>query len=184
MRNRDNRPLYVAIRDYGKENFSVEDLHYSSGIDEALKLEYFSIIEHGTRKNGYNVCIGGSGPLECSESSRQKQVGKVITAEQRHKMSLAKLGDKTCAAHFGDHTKKGGENPRAAMYRVRLPDGTIEIVRGKRAFCREHGLPSGGCFKAGKTVRGYEVLEKIDGYPFGEYAQAGGSGGHPTGVEK
>lgn len=56
----ENRPLYKAIRKYGKENFSVEVLEECS-IEESYEREIFWIKEKNTYLNGYNATIGGDG---------------------------------------------------------------------------------------------------------------------------
>lgn len=56
----EKRPLYSAIRKYGKENFSIYALEETTD-EKACEREIFWIKEFNTVKNGYNATIGGDG---------------------------------------------------------------------------------------------------------------------------
>lgn len=139
-----NSRLYDAMRKYGLDAFSREVIATADTEDEARSLERAFILELRTYESGYNANEGGCGWLSVPESVRRKssetQKGRTVPAETRAKMSAAKLGDKRMAAHFGDHTQKGANNPRAHSFLIRFPDGSTQLIRGLRAFCREHGL--------------------------------------------
>lgn len=62
-KNRNNfghRPLYHAMKKYGIENFSIEQLEECSIEDVSLR-EIYWIGKLDTYKNGYNATIGGDG---------------------------------------------------------------------------------------------------------------------------
>ena len=65
--------ISLALRKYGKENFTVEVLENCKTLDEANILEIFYIIKHNTvSPNGYNLHTGGNSH-EISEETKIKQ---------------------------------------------------------------------------------------------------------------
>lgn len=158
--------IYAAIRKYGKDAFVREVVAVARSEDEARKLETEHITSNDTYENGYNANLGGEGFLHFPEHIRLKiglaQKGKIISAESRKKMSEAKIGRTECAEHFGDHTKKGSENPRAKSFKIRFPDGSEQMVIGLRSFCREHALSMRHLKGRGQT-KGYALLERFNG---------------------
>lgn len=156
-----NSRLYDAIRKYGHDAFTREIIATADTEDEARSLERHFIRELGTFENGYNANEGGCGwlivPEEVKRKSAEKQRGKIIPQETRDRMSAAKKGRSECADHFGDHTRKGGLNPRASSYLMRFPDGSEEIVNGLRAFCECTGAHWQTLLR-GQKSRGYEIM--------------------------
>jgi group I intron endonuclease len=175
--------LYDAIAKYGAASFRKEIIDSTDNEDAVRALEVRYIAEHNSFEAGYNSNPGGNGFLHFPDHIRKKiseaQKGRVNSASTRAKMSLAKIGDKRCAAHFGDHTKKGAGNPRAKSYLIQFPDGTQRIVTGLRAFGRENNITTCKLIKNGKT-KGYVLLKRFIDYPEREYTQAGGSGENPN----
>jgi group I intron endonuclease len=139
-----NSRLHMAMRKYGHEVFTREVLAIAETEQEVRALECRYIREFDTMNSGYNCNEGGAGILHFSPEIRRKigdaQRGKVNSPDARAKMSAAKIGDKKMALHFGEHTKKGAENPRATWFAVSCPDGVLRIERGLRAFIRKHNL--------------------------------------------
>ncbi len=160
-----NSRLYAAIRKYGPDAFSREVIATASTEEELRELERRYIQEFNTYEAGYNSNLGGYGFLEFPEHIRikigQAQKGKFIPPETRKKMSLAKLGDSRCAIHFGEHTQKGGLNPRSKSFRIQLPDGSEQVVKGLRAFCRENKLVQCHLYSRGHT-KGFRLLERLN----------------------
>lgn len=182
---RGNR-LYVAMRKYGLENFTVKLIIQTDDENDVRELEGQFIKERDSYRNGYNCNLGGHGFLNVPEEIKRKiglsQIGRVIPLEVRIKMSRAKLGDSECAKHFGGYTKKGSENPLAKNYQVKFPDGHVETITGLRAFCRKYGVAQSRLSHDGKS-RGFVLLDRFNDYPEREYAQAGGSARLPERVE-
>ena len=56
----EQRPLYAAIKKYGKENFSIEPLEECS-YENINERERYWIELLGSFKNGYNATLGGDG---------------------------------------------------------------------------------------------------------------------------
>lgn len=91
--------FHNAIRKHGFESFEWNPIYQSADGDHTLKeMERHFIVEHDTFDNGYNLTLGGEGPLGCtrSEETRNKMSlargGKHLSTETRNKMSLAKKG--------------------------------------------------------------------------------------------
>jgi len=181
---RGNR-LYVAMRKYGCENFTVEMVIQVSDENEVRELEGHFINKCDSYKNGYNCNLGGHGFLHVPEEIKKKisaaQKGKIISLESRRKMSEAKLGDKSCAKHFGEYTQKGRNNPKSKFYMIQFPDGHVEQINGLRAFCRENQLAHCKLSARGRT-KGFILLDRLNDYPEREYAQASGSARIPKRV--
>lgn len=177
-----NSRLYDALRKYGADKFEVTTLKSTDCEDTVRELEKKYIQEFDSYENGYNCNLGGHGFLEFPEEIRKKiseaQKGKIISQAAREKMSKAKRGDSRCAKHFGEHTNKGADNPRAKYYLVERPDGVIEIGKGLRAFCRENKLLHSK-LSSKKHTKGFKLLGTFNVYPEKEYAQARGSAIHP-----
>lgn len=55
-----NRPLYMAMRKYGIENFSIKQLE-ECNVDELSLKEMYWINKLDTYRNGYNATLGGDG---------------------------------------------------------------------------------------------------------------------------
>jgi len=175
--------LYAALSKYGPDAFTREIIAYASSEDELRSLETSYIIQFDSYNNGYNCNLGGAGFLVFPEHIKRKiseaQKGKIIPAESRQRMSLAKQGDSRCADHFGAHTSKGNANPRARAFLIRFPDDSEHTIVGLREFCRQHKIAHCKLSSRGKT-KGYALLKRFNDYPEREYAQAGGNGGSPV----
>jgi len=181
-----NSRIYAALRKYGQDGFEVITLEETSSEDEVRKLEEDYIKLYDSYSNGYNCNYGGCGTLCFSDEIRKKiskaQIGKVISLETRKKMSEAKLGDTRCAKHFGEHTSKGGKNPRSKYFLIGLPDGTEKAIQGIREFCRDNNLQYAKLSSKGKT-KGFSILRRFIDYPEMEYTQVSGNGAYPSGVK-
>lgn|SRR3990167_8432538 len=174
---RENR-LYVAMRKYGCENFSVNLLIQINNEDDVRELETAFIKRCDSYENGYNCNLGGHGFLTFPEEIKAKiskaQIGKIISFETRLKMSAAKFRDTACAKNFGRYTGKGKNSPLSKFYKIKFPDGHVEVIQGLRQFCRDNQLMH--CkMSANGFTKGFVLLERFNDYPEREYAQAGGS---------
>ena len=100
-------------------------------------------------------------PADVARKISESQRGKVISAQTRAKMSLAKVGDGRCANHFGEHTNKGNKNPRCRRWIVRFPDGTEREIIGVRAFCRKYALHRSHFTTRGRS-KGYVLVSGLE----------------------
>ena len=55
------RPLYSAMKKYGIENFSIEEIEQLETPQQAEEREKYWIEYYGSFKNGYNATVGGDG---------------------------------------------------------------------------------------------------------------------------
>lgn len=108
--------FYRAIRKYGPENFTVEELaSYSAPTKQELKpildeAEKKFIKQYDSRKRGYNSTDGGDGSLglPCSEEKKKKiseslkgvsigRLGRPLTEEEKRRMS------ESCKKYWANH---------------------------------------------------------------------------------
>ncbi|QDB70506.1 putative homing endonuclease [Enterococcus phage Entf1] len=105
-----NYAIGKAIAKYGKENFTVEELHHTDDFEKLQELEITEIESRNTfTPNGYNVVEGGCGTVgyKHTEETRAKMsknkkaryngesnpfYGKKHSEESKAKMSSAKKG--------------------------------------------------------------------------------------------
>lgn len=164
-----NSRLCDAMRKYGMDAFSREVIATADTEDEARSLETHFIKTLQTYENGYNANEGGHGHLHFPEHIKEKirasNLGKKRSSETRAKMSAAKLGKPECAGNFGAHTQKGSNNPRAASWIMKFPDGSENTITGLRAFCRATGAHIRHLKDRGHS-KGYVLIKRLaDGLP-------------------
>lgn len=61
-RDKENRPLYSAMKKYGINNFMIEEVEQCSD-EEASEKEIYWIGRYDSYNNGYNATLGGDGKL-------------------------------------------------------------------------------------------------------------------------
>jgi group I intron endonuclease len=67
------RPLYSAIRKYGKESFSIEVLlECDESVVDEKEIEYIRLFESCSPDRGYNLAGGGSATFKHSDESKRK----------------------------------------------------------------------------------------------------------------
>lgn len=98
-----NRPLYIDILTYGKENFNIT-LIEAVDDDEMYDRERFWIKELGSFYNGYNLTFGGKGKQNINYEN--------IINEYNENVSINELADKFCidAGNLSDVLKNNGFN--------------------------------------------------------------------------
>ena len=91
---REHLPLYSAMRKYGVQNFSVEEVEQceDSAADER---EIYWISRYGSFGNGYNATLGGDG----SPCIDRDLVIKTYKEEHNQTKTAAKLGISTRSVH-------------------------------------------------------------------------------------
>ncbi len=162
---RSGNRLYAAMDKYGVKVFSREIVAAAFTEDEARHLEREYILKFDTYDRGYNSNLGGHGFLRVPDHIRRRigeaQKGKVISAESRAKMSLAKLGDRRQAINLGRYVNKGADSPAAGKWLVRFPDGTEHAIVGIMDFCRRNKLHRPHFATRGKS-KGYVLLRRLN----------------------
>jgi group I intron endonuclease len=126
-----NTPLGNAIKKYGKDSFHVFILEECSSENEMKQKEIQLIKERKSlaTENGYNLSFGGDGRLghKLSEETKQKirlgNLGKVMDAEARNKMSVAakqrcvgKLSPMDGKKHTDEALKKISESSKGRIF--------------------------------------------------------------------
>lgn len=94
---RNSRSSYIlnAIRKYGSENFTVEQIDTANSLDELQQKEinYIKMYNSTDRNIGYNLTKGGEGNLglkmsnETKDKIRQKALGRIWSEEKKLKHS-------------------------------------------------------------------------------------------------
>lgn len=109
--------LYNAMRKYGRDNFTIEQIDTANSIDELNNKEIYWIKKLNTKTpNGYNITDGGSGVKGFHHSKETKKILKLkstgntnalgkhkISADGRKNMILAHK-DKTSSFKNKSHT--------------------------------------------------------------------------------
>lgn len=150
-----NSALHCAIRKYGEENFTVEEVTLAYSVREAAAIERGLISAHGTfSPNGYNLTTGGDVAPNFRKSAETRQKiresrkspaavaamarlhdhlrGKPLSEETRAKISAAltgkKLSDETRAKLSAVRTGKA-KAPHSAEFKRRMKEDW-ETLRG------------------------------------------------------
>ena len=114
--------FHNAIRKYGPEAFSVQQLMVCDSMDEAKEMEKILIQKHQSfcRQGGYNCTLGGEGVVGFQPTKEQRErmseanTGKTHTIETRKKLSAANKG-KTLSV---EHRKKISDAARGRTLSV------------------------------------------------------------------
>jgi hypothetical protein len=141
--------LYMAIRKYGIDAFIWQVLHVCNDRDEMNRLEIEYIGKFNSFNRGYNMTIGGDSVSdETREKLRNIFLGRKITWHQKIVDARRRNG-----TLYGFPQAKGNESKLSKLYIVTLPTGEGVMVRGLRAWCREHGLSHSGMIDCAKGRR-------------------------------
>lgn len=108
MKGKKMSYIAKAIRKYGVDNFSVEQLAETNSYADMLELEIKCISEHNSKKpNGYNLTDGGDGfngwkpTFAHLKAMSDRLMGHETSEETRRKIAEAHIGmshsDETCA---------------------------------------------------------------------------------------
>ena len=100
VRAGDMRHLYVAMRKYGIENFSIEKLVDVSTIAELSELEAYYCAYYDTYRNGYNMTAGGEAYPMDFEKSRESHRAKMQSPEIRAKISATMKSVRSASADY------------------------------------------------------------------------------------
>ena len=156
-----NRPLYRAIRKYGKENFEIVELEQTNQTEER---EIYWINFYKTYgANGYNATKGGDGThyldyeliiKTYNEIKSAAKVAEILKIDQKHILKIIK--------EYGDTIYSSIENAKIAV--AMLDKNTEEIlqifpsIRDAEKFvkCKGRGHISAVCKGKRKTAMGYK----------------------------
>lgn len=104
--------LSRAVKKYGIENFTIEEIEKCQDLKSLNKKETLLIKEYNTIKNGYNIRIGGENSPRSKETRKkisQKLKGKKQTKEHVQNMIKARTGikPKSIEKYLGNKNKLG-----------------------------------------------------------------------------
>lgn len=153
--SKSNSYFHNAIRKYGWDSFSWEEIYTSFSMDDLNEKEiyFIELFQSQCTNNGYNIAKGGNfiNPLHIPEvkerwyrnlcSSMKQYVGdnnvmKRADVKEKHHSAVIKLSQDPNwieAKHKGDETIK-------SSYEVTFPDGHVEIITGLNQFCKDNNL--------------------------------------------
>ena len=93
-----NTPLYLAMRKYGLENFSIEIIQDDiTSVEQLNSLEqyYIQLYNSASHENGYNVALGGNGGRVTSKLTEEdiNQIIKILS-DSESLLSYSEIGKK------------------------------------------------------------------------------------------
>lgn len=162
--------LYKSMRKHGIENFKFEEIFHCLDKKHLDEMEKYFIGKHDSYEHGYNSTEGGDN----------------ISIETRQKISKALKGRKTpwLDKKAMDARRKNGFGQKPHWFKIRFPNGSVDLIQDLHKFCREMKLDVSNLHKTLRLNRpncckGYVLLERFNDYPEREYSQAAGNGAHP-----
>jgi len=132
---RKNYKLYKAMRKYGVENFSIEEIYCSTDLIYTQNVvEPLLIAEYGTFKKGYNANLGGNRQvfsMETRQKMSRSRLGKSINQRRDYDKYPIKISDKQKEIYRHLYSKK---------WLVIYPDGKEELVEHLKTFCTDNQI--------------------------------------------
>lgn len=154
-----DRPICRAIKKYGAENFTIEQLGWAQDIDQLNRFEIAAIAQLNTlAPSGYNLQSGGENYTAhevTKEKIRKARLGTKSSDETRAKISAANVG-KTMSQEARDKISAGSkgrpESPehRASMSRTRK--GRVPWNKGKTGCYSEETLEKMAAWQRGRVA--------------------------------
>lgn len=177
---RDHK-LYLAFNKYGMNNFVFEVIFCTFDKSYLNDLEIHFIKEYNSYNRGYNMTMGGDTvSVETREKLSKIFKGRKVTWMDKVLESRRNNPNKRDPKDF---VPKGSDSNLSKTYEILLPNGTIEIVKGLRAFCKtksiDHSTLLGTISGKQTHHKGYRIISKFNDYPEGEYTQVSGNGECP-----
>lgn len=132
--------LYKAIKKYGIENFTIEEVFNSINSLEALRKEREFIEQYNTYgQGGYNSTLGGDKQVftpEIKAKISASKMGHFVSEETRHKVSNG------LKSHFSKYNKEErrkmlGHNQSSWII---YHKGELQEVNNLKDYCKMHNL--------------------------------------------
>ena len=146
--NKNNYPLFNAMKKYGKNAFCMEKVIECNSLEELNRAEeYYVNLYNSLAPNGYNLHTGGGNHI-CSEATKKKiskaGMGRIVTEKTRAKISAAQAGGKN--PFLG---KKHSEESKKKMSIAKLGK---RHTNTKRIVCIETGRIFSSVGEASKSL--------------------------------
>jgi group I intron endonuclease len=118
--------LQEAVKKYGKENFSVEEIAFYTNLEDLNNAEeYYIDFYNCLAPNGYNLTNGGSAPLHSTETkNKMSNTRQQMLAEGKMPWLPKKGEHRSIATQF----KVGIEAPNKGR-KKQIIDGKVRYVR-------------------------------------------------------
>jgi hypothetical protein len=116
--------LYSAIRKYGIENFTIEDICHCFSEEDMNECEKIIIDQFNSIVSGYNLKKGGEGG----------DTSKYIDYSTRRSYS----GENN--PNYGNNKLRGDNNPNSKKWIITTPTGEIIHTSDLSGFCRENNM--------------------------------------------
>lgn len=159
--------LKRAVDKYGVENFTKEILFVLDSEDE-MNCKESEIVteEYCSRKDTYNICVGGKGGWSYINKEIWKDEKRV---EHNRKYSIFdKKEFQSSLTHRKEAGTKGGiakHKKYAILYEIKFPDGNLLEIDNLSKFCRENNLNKGHMASIARGERkhhkGFSCRKKI-----------------------
>lgn len=171
----NNNKFMKAIREYGKDNFTLHVLYTAFDIDELCTAERQFIELFDSMNCGYNSNLGGVKNTGCSDETRalisEINIGRVVSQETREKLRKAMLGKrasketkiKMSKAHIGKKrnlTDKGRNILRNKMLGDKNP------VHSRGEISKETRIKMSNWQKGGNNNQAKKVRNKTTNEQF------------------
>ena len=141
---RENKPLWLAIQKYGRENFRYYVIEFCD-VTELDEKEIFYIQELNSHisKSGYNLSLGGNtsrGVVHSKEARKnmsKAHIGEKHTKEHNEKIGQSHVGMKYSLKNRKSSSKYVGIYQRSKTYgRSKIRHWVIDIRRGGQRFIK------------------------------------------------
>lgn len=138
MNGIDDYPIHLAIRKYGKDNFSFEVLEEVENYDEEeqrLIKEYNSLVP-----NGYNICLGGESHAMYGEDNPRNKVKSSDISLIIQDLKENKLSDREIAKKYSLTDKIIADINHGYSHYQNNETYPIRIKRGKQKLTLDQVL--------------------------------------------
>jgi group I intron endonuclease len=171
--NRNAMAITSAIKKYGKENFTIEEIDKAENLTELNEKEvYYIKLYNSISPNGYNLTSGGDNKRLSEETKikiSKSNKGRKISEETRKKLSESHKGirmkdstkKKLSIANKGKkpslNTIKGSIEHNQKTYTMMSPNGEIITFTNMKLFCKENNLSNSKlCLVASGKIKSHK----------------------------
>jgi group I intron endonuclease len=149
--------LSNAIKKYGRDGFTIEEIDKASSLEELNEKEKYFINKYNTLSpNGYNLSTGGNAPIFSEETRKRMSDAKKNSSFVPWNKGLTKLDDH----RVGKQGSRGIENPRygkpgfwkgkkksiKTIEKLKkskigiVPTVTEKVIKGRKATAESHKI--------------------------------------------